>query len=216
MQNISNIIYRYSLCLSLFLLSFSANVKANESPFYHQYQHLIGDAHDKIGILDDFIDAGIHYKELTGKRLDYKKCMKIAYKKIAEIGYHLSKKDKKDFENAFYNRLEQRFSIKGGNKISGSKAYIDPRGPKERESNFKEALGLVAGGVTAQFVPCGATNLLGGVAVVKGLNLFYDEASKCWKDPNHRIDNRERDNSYGNQSQSEKNREKKDHGTFRD
>jgi hypothetical protein len=171
MQSIRNIIYIYSLCLPLFLYTFSfGSVECSETPFYQNYELAVENSHDKIGLLDTFIDMGIQSKELTGERISYKKCIKLAYKKIQEAGHKISKEDKKNFENAFYIRLEQRFATNDGNKVLGCQAYVDPRGPKERQSdsNFKESIALVGVGTIAQFVPCGATNFLGGIAIGKG------------------------------------------------
>lgn len=216
MQTYFNTICAFSFALSMPFLLPSTTVEANEQIYYEKWQSSI-DTRDKQAILDTMIDMGIKYKELTGKKIDYKKCISLTYKKIKQEGYKIPKKEKKNFEIAFYNRLEERFYQKNGNKILVSKAYVDNRTPthKESDSNYWEALGYVGAGTIAQFVPCLYTNALGAYSIAEGFKLFYKEARHCWNDPTRR-DDTPRDKSNGNQSQSQKDREKKENGAYRD
>lgn len=58
--------------------------------------------------LDAFLDVGMKYQAITGKKFDYKKVLKKTYKLLDEMDIDLPKEIRKDIKTLIQKKIEER------------------------------------------------------------------------------------------------------------
>jgi hypothetical protein len=199
---ISNHYFCLLFCFFTQILSFNSGLEAKTKHFSNSELCVDVDAIMNCENLDDqidnFINIGIQYQQVTSKKFEYKKFLKQAYKYLEDRDVKVDKNLKKHMKTIVQNRINERFfghSKKTGvaNNLEIRCAIANQENPKGEYSNgFREGIiEMAVGGICVAYGGV-TTKGIGVGLIVDGGGKFINATSEyLWPGVNERSGPRE-------------------------